>query len=53
MFCARASSYSAIAALILTGIAPSGWSQVGNGARRIRTDPAAAGRQRLDRVQPW
>jgi hypothetical protein len=51
MFCAGASSFSATAALILPGIAPSGWSQAGNGARRILTDQAAAGPQRLDRVR--
>ena len=33
------------------GIAPSGWSQVGNGALRILTDPAASGLQRFYRLR--
>ncbi|HEY5481672.1 MAG TPA: family 10 glycosylhydrolase [Verrucomicrobiae bacterium] len=39
----RSSSFSATAALILIGIAPSGWSQIGNGARRILISLIIAG----------
>lgn len=49
----RSSSFSAFADLILTGIAPSGWSQIGNGALRILTDPAASGTQRFYRLRRW
>jgi hypothetical protein len=49
----RSSSFSATAALILIGIAPSGWSQIGNGALKILTDPAASGMQRFYRLRQW